>query len=183
MQVIYRLKSPSGKVYIGQTKNLSERLSSYRNYKCKAQKKLYASLMKYGFDQHELYIIHRFPYIVSQSIIDNYEIYSIEMHKAMGLELLNITGGGAGFKGMKPSSANREAILKATQGENHKLAKLTDDQIIQIRSFYVKGERGRGIRQIASKFDISLRLAYNIVNNKTWKHVRLPTAPQISYMG
>jgi group I intron endonuclease len=171
MQVIYRLTSPTGKVYIGQTKNLSERLSSYRNYKCKAQKKLYSSLVKHGFDKHELYIIHKFPDTVNQTLIDNYEIYAIEMHKIMGLELLNITDGGCGFKGMKPSETNRQAILKATQGEKHKLSKMTAQQIISIRAFYIKGIRGRGIRQIANKYNISMRLAYNIVNNKTWKHV------------
>lgn len=171
MQVIYRLTSPSGKVYIGQTKNLSERLSSYRNYKCKAQKKLYTSLVKYGFDQHDLYIIHRFPYSVNQNIIDNYEIYSIEMHKMIGLELLNITAGGVGFKGMKPSAKNRLSILKATQGEAHKLSKLNSEQVIEIRRFYIKGQRGRGIRQLSRKYNISMRLAYNIVNDKTWKHV------------
>lgn len=171
MQVIYRLKSPSGKTYIGQTKCLSERLSVYRNYKCKQQRKLYASLIKHGFDNHELYIIHRFPETVTQQVIDNYEIYAIEMHKTMGFEMLNITNGGIGFAGLKPSKNNREAVLKATQGVNHALSKLTETEVIQIRSEYIKGVRGKGIRQLARRYNVDMKLIYNIVNNKTWKHI------------
>lgn len=171
MQLIYRLQSPSGNVYIGQTKHLNKRMSSYRNLKCKAQKALYRSLLKYGFDNHELYIVHRFPETVSQAIIDAYEVYVIKMHKIMGLQLLNITDGGRGFAGLKPSKKNREAIIASTQGEKHKLSRLTPEQVLQIRGDYKKGERGNGIRQFAKTYAVSERLIYNIVNNKTWKHI------------
>lgn len=171
MQVIYRLKSPSGRIYIGQTKSLTERLSVYRNYKCQQQRKLYASLIKHGFDNHELCIIHKFPEKVAQQVIDNYEIYAIEMHKAMGFELLNITNGGRGFTGLKPSENNRKAILEATQGESHALSKLTETEVKQIRSEYVKGVRGKGIRQLARRYSVDMKLIYNIVKNKTWKHI------------
>lgn len=171
MQVIYRLKSPSGRVYIGQTKYLSQRLSTYRSLKCKAQKKLYASLAKYGFENHQLYIVHKFPNEVSQKVIDNYEMYVIEMHKAMGSEMLNITNGGQGFTGMKPSVNNRLAILKATQGEKNKMAKLTEAEVRNMRSEYVKGVRGKGIRQLAKKYNVNMKLIYNIVNRKTWRHI------------
>jgi group I intron endonuclease len=171
MQLIYRLTSPSGKVYIGQTKHLSERMSSYRNLKCKPQLKLYRSLLKYGFDNHELYIVHRFPETVKQEIIDAYEVYVIKMHKMMGLQLLNITDGGRGFAGLKPSENNRKAILASTQGQKHKLSRLMPEQVLQIRGSYKKGQRGSGIRQFAREYNVSERLIYNIVNNKTWKHL------------
>lgn len=171
MQVIYRITSPSGNVYIGQSKHLFQRLSSYRNLKCKSQKLLFRSLVKYGFEKHTVYIVHKFPELVSQEVIDNYEKYVIKMHRMMGLTLLNMTDGGRGFAGCAPSQKNRDAILKATQGEGHKLSKLSESEVIQIRSNYQKGARGKGIRQLAKKYNISMKLVHNIVNDKTWKHI------------
>lgn len=55
--VIYKIVSPSGRVYIGSTKNLHKRFKSYREVTCKAQTKLYHSLLKYGVDAHKFEVI------------------------------------------------------------------------------------------------------------------------------
>ena len=47
-QGIYKLTSPSGKCYIGQSINLDKRLNMYRLLHCKAQTHLYRALLKYG---------------------------------------------------------------------------------------------------------------------------------------
>ena len=49
---IYKITSPSGKVYIGQTTDLDKRWSDYEKLKCKAQTKLYRSFLKYGVINH-----------------------------------------------------------------------------------------------------------------------------------
>lgn len=49
---IYKITSPSGRIYIGQTVNFKERLRHYRQMHCYKQRKLYASLKKYGFEKH-----------------------------------------------------------------------------------------------------------------------------------
>jgi group I intron endonuclease len=54
---IYKITSPSNKVYIGQTTNYDKRYSAYKNYKCKSQPKLYNSLEKYGFSSHSIELI------------------------------------------------------------------------------------------------------------------------------
>ena len=38
---IYKITNPSGKIYIGQSVNIDNRISSYKNLKCKNQTKLY----------------------------------------------------------------------------------------------------------------------------------------------
>ena len=43
---IYKVTSPTNKVYIGQTINLSRRESEYKKIQCKAQPKLFYSLKK-----------------------------------------------------------------------------------------------------------------------------------------
>jgi len=49
---IYKVVSPTGKFYIGQSTNIKFRLTQYKYYKCKTQIKLYNSLKKYGFESH-----------------------------------------------------------------------------------------------------------------------------------
>lgn len=54
---IYKITSPSGKVYIGQTVDLEKRRTTYTRLKCKGQPRLYASLVKYGFSAHIFQVI------------------------------------------------------------------------------------------------------------------------------
>jgi len=49
---IYKITSPSGRIYIGQSVSIRRRYLYYRNNKCKSQPKLYHSIIKYGFDNH-----------------------------------------------------------------------------------------------------------------------------------
>jgi group I intron endonuclease len=49
---VYKITSPSGKVYIGSTVNWRERLSAYNRLDCEKQTKLYSSLKKYGPEKH-----------------------------------------------------------------------------------------------------------------------------------
>ena len=45
---IYKITSPSGKIYIGQSKDINLRIIYYKNARCKCQQKLYYSILKYG---------------------------------------------------------------------------------------------------------------------------------------
>lgn len=54
---IYKITSPSGKIYIGQSVNISNRLSKYKNLNCKSQRVLYNSIIKYGWDYHKFEVL------------------------------------------------------------------------------------------------------------------------------
>ena len=54
---IYRLTSPSGKLYIGQSRNVKQRFSKYKRLQCKDQPKLYNALVKYGADSFKYEIL------------------------------------------------------------------------------------------------------------------------------
>lgn len=56
---IYQIISPTGKIYIGQSRNISKRISQYKNLKCEGQIKLYRSLIKYGWDKHSFKILEK----------------------------------------------------------------------------------------------------------------------------
>ena len=56
--VIYKLTSPSGKFYIGQTKNLAHRFSTYRNLHLTRQPNLCNSIKKYGWESFRVELLY-----------------------------------------------------------------------------------------------------------------------------
>lgn len=49
---IYKITSPSGRIYIGQSIDIFNRLKSYKQTKCNEQPKIYKSILKYGWENH-----------------------------------------------------------------------------------------------------------------------------------
>lgn len=58
---VYSIKSPSGKLYIGSSKNIYNRFGYYKRLRCKNQNKLYHSFLKYGVENHEFNILKLCP--------------------------------------------------------------------------------------------------------------------------
>jgi len=57
---IYKIESPTGRVYIGQSVDINKREGSYRAmHNCKQQVRLYASLVKYSFSEHIFEVIEK----------------------------------------------------------------------------------------------------------------------------
>ena len=54
---IYKITSPSKKIYIGQSIDIEYRWKSYKRLHCQTQTKLYNSLKKYGSDKHKFEIL------------------------------------------------------------------------------------------------------------------------------
>lgn len=54
---IYKITSPSGRVYIGESIDIKDRWREYKRLDCKNQVKLYNSLLKYGVDAHIFNIV------------------------------------------------------------------------------------------------------------------------------
>lgn len=54
---IYKITSPSGRVYIGQSISIEKRFNAYKSINCKDQTRLYRSLLKYGVDKHKFEVV------------------------------------------------------------------------------------------------------------------------------
>ena len=54
---IYKITSPSRRIYIGQSVNINSRYINYKNLHCKTQIKLYNSIVKYGWEYHKFEVI------------------------------------------------------------------------------------------------------------------------------
>jgi group I intron endonuclease len=83
---IYKITSPSGKVYIGQSVYIERRESAYSNLRdCKNQTKLYNSLAKYGFSEHIFEIIEQ----CTIEELNTRERYWQDFYNVLGPEGLN----------------------------------------------------------------------------------------------
>lgn len=92
---IYKIISPSNRIYIGQTNNLKKRIYQYRGAWCKKQTLLYNSLIKYGWKNHKFEIIEE----CNIDEINEKEIYWIDFYKSNHRtnpenKGLNLTNGG-----------------------------------------------------------------------------------------
>lgn len=112
MGVIYKIINPNGSIYIGQTVNFSNRMSSYRGLSCKAQRILYNSLTKHGFDAHRFEIIHELPKDCSRDVLNTYETLYILLYRQCGVNLMNIHAGGGNYVRSDSYKDSRSKTLK-----------------------------------------------------------------------
>ena len=88
---VYKITSPSGKIYIGQTGDFYDRMRRYKNLHCKGQKHLYYSLRKYGFINHRMEVLQQAP----ENELDALEINYIWRFNTTNRELgMNLNLGG-----------------------------------------------------------------------------------------
>lgn len=92
---IYKITSPSNKVYVGQSWDIEKRLQPYRTLKCKGQPKLYYSLKKYGWEAHRFEILQELDESSSQEHLDYAECFYMTLLTLDRIELLNCRGGGS----------------------------------------------------------------------------------------
>lgn len=114
---IYEITSPTGKVYVGQSWNILRRFRTYAINKCEQQRKLYNSLVKYGWSAHKKRILQLFDAsTLTQECLNRCEIASIEYNKIIGKEMLNLASGGSNGR---PCEETREKYRQRTGERNH----------------------------------------------------------------
>lgn len=92
---IYKITTPIGEIYIGQSTDVERRFSEYRTLQCKTQKQLYYSLLKYGVESHKFEILIQCP----ESKLDELEQFYIRKFDSYKSEKgLNKTIGGYGVR-------------------------------------------------------------------------------------
>ena len=112
---IYKITSPSGNVYIGQSINIKRRFSDYRTrIKC-AQKALSKSFEKYGVENHQFDIIE----YCSEEELDCSERFWQDEFDVLGKKGLNCTLTKCGAKRYVHSEETRKKMSEKMSGENN----------------------------------------------------------------
>lgn len=119
---IYKITSPTGKVYIGQSWNIEKRCHSYSTPKqSKYQIKLHHSILKHGWPAHTFEVLMNVSENVTQQMFDEIEQAYIDYYRNNGYELLNIREAGSHGKMSEESKEKmREAAKGRTFSEDHK---------------------------------------------------------------
>lgn len=109
--VIYKIESPSNKIYIGLTCNLRNRLYPYKRESCTGQPLLYKSLKKHGYENHIVSIIDEFTSNISYA--KGKEIFWIKTYMSNYSKWrlphgLNLSDGGEGNIGVEVSEETRK---------------------------------------------------------------------------
>lgn len=117
---IYKITSPSGRIYIGKTINFKSRLRQYNSvFSTRVQPMLYKSFIKHGKDNHVFEIIDSF--VGDNSYVNGKEIFWIRSYmsnisKYPNQKGLNLTDGGDGTLGYKKSESERKAMSARYRG-------------------------------------------------------------------
>ena len=104
---IYKIASPSRKIYIGQSVNIKKRWNEYKRLDCKKQSLLYHSLQKHGVDKHSFEILCQ----CRPEELNNLEIYYIELYQSFNSEYgLNLIEGGKGIRGYRHTEDSKKIM-------------------------------------------------------------------------
>lgn len=114
---IYKLTSPSGKVYIGQSWNIERRFNKDYKYACnlKHQSLLYNSLIKYGCENHKKEIIHELPKNTTQETLNYWEKFYWKQYVDARIKVLNLKEPGSNGK---HSEETVEKLRKVNKGKS-----------------------------------------------------------------
>jgi group I intron endonuclease len=139
MTGIYKIQSPTGKVYIGQSIDIERRFRQYKyGLKNCHQLKLKASIQKHGIAKHIFNVEYILPGDVSTDVLNSYEQFYIDQYRVAGFILLNIKE--AGSNGLM-AQETKDKISNALKGVPKKRIgfKLSDEHVQAIR----KANKGR----------------------------------------
>ena len=125
---IYKITSPTNKVYIGQSIDIRKRWLSYKNLSCEKQRKLYNSFKKHGVDNHKFKVIHK----CDIDELNIFEKFYIDMYTSASRRGLNIRGGGDSI-----NSVSEETKIKSSKARVGK--KLSNFKSSYIGVIYKEG--------------------------------------------
>ena len=124
---IYKIVSPSGKIYIGQCTDFKSRIGAYRRGHCKSQSKLYASICKYGFENHKV----EFLCECSKEELSRLEKHYVDTYQTFNTEHgLNIRDGGG--NSAKLSDEQKAKISKTLTGVKHSPERIEKNRQAQL---------------------------------------------------
>lgn len=191
---IYKITSPSNKVYIGQSVNVENRIKRYKYFVSKNQTKLYFSIQKYGYDKHIFEIIEECKLDSLNERERHYQdifncledglncrltttkdksgIISASSKEKMSVAKLGYKRSqetkdkiSIARKGMKFSEKVKANMKKAQQASNYKHSKETLEKMSSIR----KGKTGIESNNIRPVIDLSTMIEYISIRDASEK--------------
>jgi group I intron endonuclease len=121
---IYKITSPSGRIYIGQSVDIDKRFLDYKKLRCKKQYIIYNSIIKYGFESHKFEIIC----LCKLNELNDIERYYQDLYNVMSVNGMNLRLTTATDRVGVLSKEIKEKISKTKKGNCY----LSDDAKIHL---------------------------------------------------
>lgn len=110
---IYKLVSPSNKVYIGQSYDIERRFKEHKRVQCKTQRKLYYALLKYGSENFKYEILYELPKdkIKDTDLLNDLEFHFINLYNSIA-NGYNLQQGGKNGRISEEALVRKREIMK-----------------------------------------------------------------------
>jgi group I intron endonuclease len=175
---IYKITSPTGKIYIGQSVDIEKRWKYYYTLNCKGQTKIYNSLKKYGPENHMFEIIEE----CLENFLEEKETYYKIKYNTLTEGLNCRIDGKFGYDSQETKEKKRICKLNNSYATGHVKSLDTKTQIsesLKKLNFYSSPERTQKLSKSKSipvfQFDLegnfikeweSAKYAAQILKNK-----------------
>lgn len=179
---IYKITSPTGRVYIGSSNDIDNRLCSYKNLKCKNQTKLFNSIKAHGWDMHKFEVLEECSI---ETLLERELHYGIKFNvldREAGLNC-RLPKSGEHYTYMSQETKDKigetNKLIQTGKSLGHyesKLKKLTIEEVKKIKMLLVKNELTH--TEIGKLFNVTRKIISNISCGKTYKslHSELDTS-------
>lgn len=173
---VYKITSPSGKIYIGSSSDIEQRFYNYRRLHCGSQRRLYYSFLKYGVENHKFEIIEECtPENVLERELFYGNLYNV-LDSKRGLNC-RLPKNGEAYTYMSEETKKKigETNRKRQTGKvidhyyQSSLKKLTEEQAKEIKTLLFEGVLSQ--KEIAQKYGVSRSVVKSICTGKTYKYV------------
>lgn len=111
---IYKITSPTGAIYIGQTVDMYLRKVLYKNHHCKSQRRLYNSILKHGWEAHIFEVLIECP----EDELDKWEMHYISFYKTFNTDHGMNLRDGSKTRGRQSEETKRK-ISESHKGIGH----------------------------------------------------------------
>lgn len=130
---IYKITSPSGRIYIGESKDVIKRWRGYKRLGCKSQPKLQRSFLKYGTKEHTFEIIEE---CLFEDLLCRERYYQ---------DFYDVLNGGLNCKLTEcgeQKQIHSEEMKDKMRGENNPMfGKKQSEESIKLRALQISGEK------------------------------------------
>lgn len=187
---IYKIENLiNKKVYIGQSKNIYKRYFFHHKSDCyninspAYNFQIYQAIRKYGEENFAIFVLE----LCSEGQLDEREVFWIKYYDSFK-NGYNATEGGQRWTSTIHSVETEEKRRvtreknQSLKGQNHPRAKLTNQEVINIRQRYIKGETVEQIYTDYIKQYPNINVFRRIVLGKSYKEVgNIPSKEDIRY--
>ena len=169
---IYKITNHKGRIYIGQSKNIDERIARHKKLQCcKHQLFLYRSFLKYGVDNHSFEIILRGDFTKKE--LNSFESKFVKEYNSFnGWKKggLNLTTGGDSYEFDESVKQKMSNTRKRKISEGQLNSKLTVENVKEIKLLIIQKVKQR---DIAKKFNVKPTTISEIKAGRSWKNINI----------